>query len=215
MRAPDFRAVLDDGDQWLIEVKNVRCKDPLKQRTTMSAAYLSSLQAYAHATRVPLRLAIYWSLWNIWTLVAPEPFVQQNGSLSVRMQDALVADEFSRLGDVTIMTMPPLTIVLRAATDRPRSLKADVANFIVGSAEIFANGQKLDDASDCKLAEFLLFYGIGEPMVRSRLWKATRSLVLNTLPNQRKFLAKAGKGSAAPVVSSAAISLLRRLQMSG
>ena len=159
VRAPDFRAVLDGGDQWLIEVKNVRCKDPLKQCTTMSAAYLSSLQSYAHATRVPLRLAIYWSLWNIWTLVAPEPFVRENGSLSVRMQDALVADEFSRLGDVTIMTMPPLSIVMNAATDRPRSLKADVANFIIGSVEIFANGQKLDDASDRKLAEVLLFYG--------------------------------------------------------
>jgi hypothetical protein len=159
MRAPDFRAVLHDGEQWLIEVKNVRCNDPLKQRTTMSAAYLRSLQSYADAMGVRLRLAIYWSLWNIWTVIAPEPFLRRNGSLHVRMQDAVVANEFGRLGEVTIMTMPPLRIVLGAASDRPRSLKGDVANFIIGSAEIVADGERLVDARDRKLAEILLFYG--------------------------------------------------------
>jgi hypothetical protein len=159
MRAPDFRAVLDDGGQWLIEVKNVRCEDPLEQRTTMSAAYLRSLQSYADAMGVSLRLAIYWSLWNIWTVIAPEPFLRQNGSLRVQMQDAVIANEFGRLGEVTIMTMPPLRIVLRAASDRPRSLEGDVVNFIIGSAEIFADGERLTDARDRKLAEVLLFYG--------------------------------------------------------
>ncbi|WP_206364931.1 hypothetical protein [Sphingomonas panacis] len=43
--APDFRVVLNDGEQWLIEVKNVRSQKPLKQSTTMSAAYLRSLQS--------------------------------------------------------------------------------------------------------------------------------------------------------------------------
>lgn len=159
MRAPDFRAVLDDGGQWLIEVKNVRCNDPFKQRTTMSAAYLRSLQSYADAMGAPLRLAIYWSLWNIWTVIAPEPFLRQNGSLRVRMQDAVIANEFSRLGEAMIMTIPPLRVVLGAVPDRPRSLEGDVANFIIGSAEIFADGDRLADARDRKLAEVLLFYG--------------------------------------------------------
>ncbi|BAM91971.1 hypothetical protein S58_59950 [Bradyrhizobium oligotrophicum S58] len=48
-RAADYRVVLDDGDQWLVEVKNARCENPQKQRTTMSAAYLALLQAYADA----------------------------------------------------------------------------------------------------------------------------------------------------------------------
>jgi hypothetical protein len=67
-RAPDFRIVLDDGDQWLVEVKNVRCEDPQNQRTTMSAPYLASLQAYADAVGAPLRLALYWSRWSLWTV---------------------------------------------------------------------------------------------------------------------------------------------------
>ncbi len=159
MRAPDFRAVLEDGDQWLIEVKNVRCTDPSAQRTGMSAAYLRSLRSYADAMGVPLRLAFYWSVWNIWTVIAPEPFMRKDGSLRVRMQDAVVVNEFARLGEVTIMTVPPLRIVLGAALDRPRGLEGDIANFIVGSAEIFADGKRLVDARDRKLAEVLLFYG--------------------------------------------------------
>ena len=70
-RARDFRVVLDDGDQWLVEVKNVRCENPEKQRATMSAAYLASLQAYADPVGAPLRLAFYWSRWNLWTVIAP------------------------------------------------------------------------------------------------------------------------------------------------
>lgn len=46
-RAPDFYVVLDDGEQWLVEVKKVRGKEPCKQKTQMSAAYLALLQTYA------------------------------------------------------------------------------------------------------------------------------------------------------------------------
>ncbi|MBD8640256.1 hypothetical protein [Sphingomonas sp. CFBP 13733] len=159
MRVPDFRVVLEDGDQWLIEVKNVRCSDPFRQRTGMSAAYLHSLRSYADAMGVPLRLAFYWSVWNIWTVIAPEPFMRKDGSLRVRMQDAVAVSEFGRLGEVTIMTIPPLRIVLRAAPDRPRGLEGYTASFIVGSVEIFADGKRLVDARDRKLAEVLIFYG--------------------------------------------------------
>lgn len=59
-RAPDFRIVLDDGEQWLVEVKNVRSQEPFKQDTRMSAAYLASLQTYADMVGTPLKLAIFW-----------------------------------------------------------------------------------------------------------------------------------------------------------
>lgn len=110
-RAPDFRVVLDDGDQWLIEVKNVRCEDPMNQRTTMSARYLASLQSYANAVGVPLRLAFYWSRWNMWTVVSPDRFRTVKGGVRITMQHALMASELVRLGDVSISTTPPLRLV--------------------------------------------------------------------------------------------------------
>jgi len=160
LRAPDFRVVLDDGAQWLIEVKNVRRKDPFKQHTTMSAAYLGSLQAYADMMGVPLRLAIYWSRWSLWTVIAPEHFRQPNGSLRISMQQGVIANKFSRLGEVSIMTRPPLRIVLGAAKDRPHGVGADsIASFIIGSVRLFSGEHELVDLRDRKLAEVLISYG--------------------------------------------------------
>jgi len=159
-RAPDFRIVLDDGEQWLVEVKNVRGKEPFNQDTRMSAAYLASLQTYADMVGTPLKLAIFWSLWNIWTVISPDRFRRPNGGLRVTMKDAVLANESGRLGEVIIRTKPPLRLVLGAATDMPRSLSAEgVANFIIGSAKLYSGDVELTDPRDRKLAEVLLFYG--------------------------------------------------------
>ena len=159
-RAPDFRIVLGDGEQWLVEVKNVRSQEPFKQKTQMSAAYLASLQMYADMVGTPLKLAIFWSLWNIWTVISPDRFRRPNGGLRVTMKDAVLANESGRLGEVIIMTKAPLRLVLGAAADMPHSLSAEgLANFIIGSAKLYSGDVELTDPRDRKLAEVLLFYG--------------------------------------------------------
>lgn len=159
-RAPDFRIVLDDGEQWLVEVKNVRSKEPFKQETRMSAAYLASLQTYADMVGAPLKLAIFWSLWNIWTVISPDRFRRPNGGLRITMKDAVLANESERIGEVIIMTKTPMRLVLGAATDMPRSLSPEgLAKFIIGSAKLYSGNVELTDVRDRKLAEVLLFYG--------------------------------------------------------
>ena len=159
-RAPDFRIVLDDGEQWLVEVKNVRSPEPFKQKTQMSAAYLASLQTYADMVGAPLKLAIFWSLWNIWTVISPERFRSPNGGLRITMKDAVLANESGRLGEVIIMTKAPLRVVLGAATDMPHSLSPEgLTNFIIGSAKLYSGEVELTDLRDRKLAEVRLFYG--------------------------------------------------------
>ena len=160
MRPPDFRIVLEDGEQWLIEVKNVRRTGAFKQRTRLSATYLRSLQAYADAVGAKLKLAIYWSLWSIWTVISPEHFRRQDGSLDVKMIDAISVNEFSRLGEMSIATRPPLRIFFEADLDKPRGLDADgQAHFTPKAFRIFAGGKELKDPKDLKLAEILFFYG--------------------------------------------------------
>jgi hypothetical protein len=159
-RAPDFRVVLDDGEQWLVEVKNVRSKEPLKQGTRMSAAYLASLQNYADMVGTPLKLAIFWSFWNIWTVISPDRFCRPNGGLHVMMMEAVFANEFGKLGEVMIMTKTPLRLVLGAATNMPRSLSSEgLANFIIGSAKLYSGDVELTDPRDRTLAEVLFLYG--------------------------------------------------------
>jgi hypothetical protein len=110
LRAPDFRVVLQDGTQWLIEVKNARSEEPFKQELRLSARYVASISSYCDAVGAPLRLAVYWSLWKVWTVVSPDRFRLPSGGLVVSMDEALLADELGRLGDFIIMTKPPLRL---------------------------------------------------------------------------------------------------------
>lgn len=126
----------------------------------MSAAYLASLQAYADAVGASLRLAFYWSRWNLWTVIAPDSFRQPDGGLRITMMEAVKANELGRLGDVSICTKPPLRLVLDAATDKPRKLSAEgLAEFIIGSARVYSGDIELTDPRDRRLAEILFLYG--------------------------------------------------------
>ena len=82
--APDFRVVLQDGTQWLIEVKNAYIEDPLRQkRQFMAKSYREKLEKYASAKGGKLKLAVYWARWGIWTLVSPARFADWDGNVEV------------------------------------------------------------------------------------------------------------------------------------
>ena len=66
LRVPDFRVVLTDGTQWLIEVKNVYETDPSKKiRRLMNKIYREELENYASATAAELKLAVFWAKWGV------------------------------------------------------------------------------------------------------------------------------------------------------
>lgn len=159
-RAPDFRIVLQEGDDWLVEVKNVHSKNPQNQRTSVSAAYLASLEAYADAVGSPLRLALYWSRWSLWTVIAVDRFRRPDGSLRITMTEAMKSNEFGRLGDVLICTRPPLRLVLDVTSDMPRDLNAErLSDFVAGSGRVYSGEVELIDAKDRRLAVILFLYG--------------------------------------------------------
>jgi adenylate cyclase len=74
LHVPDFRIVLGDGSQMLIEVKNFYQTKDLRQAFEVDRDYLDGLVRYAKAMTCPLFVAVYWTRWNIWTLVPPETF---------------------------------------------------------------------------------------------------------------------------------------------
>lgn len=158
LRAPDFRVVLENGEQRLIEVKNVYCEEPLEQEIRLTPAYYRSVQDYADTVGIPLRLAIYWARWNIWTMVAPGPFTCPDGSVVIAFMDAMVVNELARLGDVSIATRPPLRIVRDVAQQPFTHQSLDDLPF-VGPARLFSGDTELTHPRDRKLAEILCLYG--------------------------------------------------------
>jgi hypothetical protein len=108
--APDFRIVLGDGVQWLIEVKNVFDVDPGRQRFRVRPEDMARLSDYARAMGVPLKLALYWARWRIWTLLDSSDLKESDGRLGIDMFDAVRLSELARVGDRSIGTTPPLKL---------------------------------------------------------------------------------------------------------
>ncbi|MCW2248054.1 hypothetical protein M2352_003688 [Azospirillum fermentarium] len=160
LRAPDFRIVLNDGDQWLVEVKSVFCRDPLRQKAKLTPAYLNSIQSYADLVKVPLKIAFFWSKWNFWTLISPEQFKTKNGGLVITMGDAMKANLMGKLGDVHIGTIAPLRLRFEADQEKSVCLYDDgKAEFTIQAVKIFSDTTELTDSRDQKLAWILMHYG--------------------------------------------------------
>jgi hypothetical protein len=98
---PDYRLVLDDRSQVLIEVENFEQKRGA-ERFELDLDRLQKLQAYADLMGVELLSAVYWYGWNIWTLVPARVFVVDADKATLEMGDAFGASQMSRLGDMMI-----------------------------------------------------------------------------------------------------------------
>ena len=161
--APDFRVVLGDGTQWLIEVKNVYIDDPAlvqQERRLMTRAYREKLEAYAAATGGELKLAVFWAKWAIWTLVSPEKLVDANGDLTLNMQRAEMANELSKLGDRTIGTRPPLRFRLLADPEKTSPVAPDgTVNITIGGAKVYCGEDEILDPIEQEIAWIFMQYG--------------------------------------------------------
>ena len=158
---PDFRVVLPDGTQWLIEVKNVYEEDPLQQkRKLLNSSYREKLEAYASATGGQLRLAIYWARWSIWTLVSPERLIDENGDLMLDMETAMRVNELSRLGDMMIGTRPPLKLLLSADPAKTNPIAPDgTVEFNIARAQLYCDDDEILDSIEQQIAWILMQYG--------------------------------------------------------
>ena len=160
-RVPDFRVVLQDGSNWLVEVKNVFEADPSRQRRKlMTKQYREELEAYAEATGGELKLAIYWARWSIWTVVTPGRLVGANGDLTLDMMTAAQVSELGFLGDLTLGTRPPLELRLTMDPDRTSPIAADGMVLVtIGRAQIFCGDAELTNPVEQQLAWTLMNYG--------------------------------------------------------
>jgi hypothetical protein len=160
-RAPDFRAVLNDGVQWLIEVKNVYEVEPLHQRRRLfNKNYYDALAAYAAATKAELKVAVFWARWSIWTLISPDRLIGEDGGLELDMQTAMRVNELSRLGDRMIGTRSPLR--LRILTDPERTSRIAVDGSVqvtIGGVQIFSNDSEVTDPVEQQIAWVFMQYG--------------------------------------------------------
>lgn len=160
IKRPDFRILLNDGQEFFVEVKNFCPKNPEKPYR-LTEAYLSKLRQYADRFQRDLKIAIYWPQWkNMWTMVPVDKFLLQGTHRCISFPDAMIANEMSLLGDCMIATTPPLGLRFYTDSDNPPTVEADgsvACKFKRGT--LYCGEQEIEDSFEESLAWFFINYG--------------------------------------------------------
>jgi hypothetical protein len=159
LQVPDYRVVLRSGEEFFVEVKNCHKASP-SARLSLTGAYCEGLAEYARQFGRPVRVAIYWSRWNTWTLVPLTAMSDVSGKRGISFIEAYVANEMTRLGDELIGTKAPLVLSFVADVTKPRAIQADgQVPFTVGAVEMYCDGQRIAEDTERNIAFYLMCYG--------------------------------------------------------
>lgn len=157
----DYRAVLADGRNLSIEVKNHPVPG-VDRPFKMPKANLDGLVRYAALTRSAARVAIYWSGPSLWLLVDPEHFAIRGTKASIDMRVAMAESEMADLGDMMIGTVPPLEFAFKVheiGERRPTGQDTAEVTIQIDATIISAGGRELTGAAERRLAFYLMWNG--------------------------------------------------------
>lgn len=156
MRRPDFRVITRDGQQFLVEVKNYHQRRDPTAPHKMDPGYVAGLLRYASLMSLPLKLAVYWSKWKVWTMVD----VRNPNDSTLSMGEGLKKNEMGTLGDRMVSSVPPIELRLYADKTRPRPVDASgFGRFTIGRAVMCAGGKEITCPIEVQLAWFFMRYG--------------------------------------------------------
>ncbi len=152
---PDYRIVLKNTQIFLVEVKNCDKKTfPFKK------SYIDGLQKYALLNNCPLKIAIYWRKFKIWTLVSADCLAFTNQKCSLKIDQAMAFSEMAILGDAMIGTEAPLKIRLNANALRTSSIDENSqCVFTVGSVDLYTKDTLIADSTESNIAFQLIMSG--------------------------------------------------------
>ena len=181
-RVPDFRVVLRDGTQLLIEVKNYYGNDPICQiHRFMKREYRENMEKYATTTGAQLKLAVFWARWGLWTLVSPEAFVDVNGDTTLEMKKGMLANELSNLGDRVVGTQHPLRLQFTADPSKSSRIRADgKVEFTIEDVKYYCDKNEIYNPVERQIALTLMQFGEWEEDGPNLLLEGTSSRALSS-----------------------------------
>ena len=169
IQIPDYRVVVEVGNEFFVEVKNCHKKNA-NSKLTFTKKYIEALHNYAQIFSRPVKLAIYWSRWNTWTLIALDKLPLDRGKRSVSMLEAVKINDMATVGDMVLGTKAPLVFRVMTDPSKPRTVqKNGQVKFTIGDVELYSSGTRIDDEYERNLAFYLMSYGMwpdSEPEAR-------------------------------------------------
>ena len=103
LRLPDFRLILNDGRQLLVEVKNV-APSGIRRNQKLRSRDVGAAREYSRLTRADLYYAHFWAFSARWTLVNSD-WLEDAGEFKIlKNSTAHTQNEMGLLGDFYIGT---------------------------------------------------------------------------------------------------------------
>ena len=179
---PDFRIILKNSEQFLVEVKNHHSKIKLKD-FRLRKTELQELIDYSNLMHTNLKIAIFWSNMRLWTLVDTKFFIVDNRYASINFETAISNNEMSILGDYWLATNPPLELKLQIKEDE---LYPNCINGVIDKVELYSNGNLITDKYEQNLAFNFILFGNWQEEQYIEFNKQTGSRVIVTESNPLK-----------------------------
>jgi hypothetical protein len=158
---PDFRVVLEDGTDILVEVKNFHSKNPwAAPRITHN--YLRRLVSYGKLFSRQVFLAVYWSAWRRWTLhnAAELLAVLERGEVTLSLAEAYRLSEMSLLGDALLGTGYPLVLRLSVTSKLKKRRKSESEYLLqIDKVDMSVAGNPIRNKRDRRIAFGLMMRG--------------------------------------------------------
>lgn len=166
LRVPDFRVVLADKTQRLIEVKNFY-QQTASEEHCHRREYLESLLGYASLMRCELLIATYWVKPNLWTLVPASAFEGRGDERVLALPKAIMANQMSLLGDKLVGTRGPIWIraVAEGVVPYANGMKKITEEVVasagarVKSVAVYSEDRAIVDPLELRIVSFLLIHG--------------------------------------------------------
>lgn len=160
IQTPDYRVLLESGEEFFVEVKNCHKSNPAA-RMSIKRSSFDSLAEYARVFGRSASLAVYWSKWNAWTLVPFSAIELDDNRASISFLEASKRNEMVLLGDLAVGTKAPLVLRFVADPDKPRQILEggrEVA-FTIGAVEMYCGDVLIEDNTEKNIAFYLMRYG--------------------------------------------------------
>jgi hypothetical protein len=157
--APDYRLTMYDGSQFFVEVKNSHIARPEKL-FSIKKDYYKKLKTYSELNDLELKFAVYFSAWNLWSLLSINSFKEQENDYVIDFPSAIAKSEMSVLGDRMVGTVPNLELYLLADPDEASIIDdSGEALFVTRSVRIYCAGNEVIDEQEKRIAFYLMRFG--------------------------------------------------------
>ncbi|MDX0481437.1 hypothetical protein GOD90_20390 [Sinorhizobium medicae] len=143
---------------------------------------MDGLAEYAALSGLPIKIAVYFSSMNTWTLLSREAFTRKGTKMVVDFSTAIARNEMASLGERTIATLPELAIELRTSPQEAEVPdEGGEVSFMTREIGIYCGGREIVNKTAKDVAFYLIRYGRWPEKEKTAQFEGKKVISLRTV----------------------------------